>query len=65
MLEMRCADLGIDCRGTVRGKTKQELLENVGKHAANDHGVPELNQTLVNYALKQVTGMPEGEEDRR
>ncbi len=62
MLEMRCADLGIDCRGTVRGKTEDELLENIAEHAATKHGVPELNQTLVNYALKKVTGAPDDED---
>lgn len=63
MLKVQCADLGIPCRGTVKARTQDELLQKVAEHAAGKHGVPELNQTLVNYTLSKVEGTPEGEEE--
>jgi predicted small metal-binding protein len=60
MLELRCADLGMACRGKVEGRTKEELLAGVADHASKRHGVKQLNQTLVNYALTKVKGSPEG-----
>lgn len=63
MLELHCADLGVVCRGTVRGRTKEELLAKVAEHTASKHGVPQLNQTLVSYALTKVRGTAEGAKE--
>lgn len=52
-LEFRCADAGLACKAAVKADTKDELLEQVGAHARDAHGV-ELNQTLVDYALTRV-----------
>ncbi len=62
MLEFRCADVGAVCRGAVRGRTREELLREIARHAAEEHGVARLNQTLINYALKKVRGSAEQEE---
>jgi predicted small metal-binding protein len=61
VLEVRCADLGIPCRGKVRGRTEQEVVEGVAEHARSKHGVPELNATLVDYALSRARGSEERE----
>lgn len=65
MLELRCADLGVPCRGTVRGATEEELVRQLAEHAASKHGVARLNETLVAYARTQVRGTPEEREERR
>lgn len=52
-LQLRCADLGLSCSGTVEGDTSEELLAKVTDHARDKHGV-ELNQTLIDYALEEV-----------
>jgi predicted small metal-binding protein len=54
MLELRCADLGIACRKTVMAGTEEELVQKVAEHAERRHGVPELNQTLIAYAVKRA-----------
>jgi predicted small metal-binding protein len=59
MLELRCADLGTACRATVKAGTKEELLQKVTAHTNKRHGVPQLNQTLVAYALTKVRGQAE------
>ncbi|HEX2031398.1 MAG TPA: DUF1059 domain-containing protein [Actinomycetota bacterium] len=61
MLEVRCADLGLACRGKLKGRTRDELLAKVRSHAAKAHGVPRLNATLESYAASRATGT----EDRR
>lgn len=62
MLEFRCADVGAVCRRVVRARTREDLLRELARHAAEEHGVARLNQTLINYALKKVRGSVEREE---
>jgi len=45
MFELRCRDVGFDCAGVVRGKTKDEVLQQAAAHAAEVHG------TVVTPAL--------------
>ncbi len=59
MLEFRCEDVGVTCRGRVKADTKEELLQKVAHHAAKKHGVPKLNQTLINYAVAKTRGAEE------
>lgn len=65
MLEVDCADLGIVCRGTVKARTKDELIAKVARHAAKKHRVPKLNDTLVAYALTKVSGTDESGKSAR
>ncbi len=60
MLELRCADLGMACHATVKAKTPDELLQKVAAHADKRHDVPQLNQTLVDFALTKARGDAEG-----
>lgn len=52
-LELRCADVGLECGKTVKAQTEDELLAQVADHALGDHGVA-LNQTLIDYARTRV-----------
>lgn len=53
-LEFRCADVGVVCRARVSADTAEDLIDKVAAHAADAHDVPELSQTLVDYAVSTV-----------
>lgn len=53
-LEFRCADVGVVCRGKVTAETAEDLIQKVAAHAADAHDVPELSQTLIDYAVTTV-----------
>lgn len=53
-LEFRCRNVGVVCNAKIKADTKEELLAQVAEHADHVHGVPELTQTLVNYAVSTV-----------
>jgi predicted small metal-binding protein len=42
------------CRGKVTAETAEDLIQKVAAHAADAHDVPELSQTLVDYAVTTV-----------
>jgi len=53
-LEFACHRVGVtDCKHVATAGSKEELVEQVAKHAKEVHGV-ELNDTLVDYALTTV-----------
>ena len=54
-LEFRCANVGVECKGKVRAETEEDLLAGIAKHADKVHGVPQLTDTLVNYAKTTVS----------
>jgi predicted small metal-binding protein len=54
-LEFRCRDVGVVCNEKVTAETPGELLEKIAEHADHAHGVPELTETLVDYAQSVVT----------
>ncbi|MEA2499437.1 MAG: hypothetical protein QOH26_1842 [Actinomycetota bacterium] len=41
MRELHCAQAGLDCEGTMRAETDDEVLSQAAAHAAEKH--PELN----------------------
>lgn len=53
-LEFRCADVGIVCKGALRADTAEDLVAKIADHADKVHGVPQLTETLVNYAKTKV-----------
>lgn len=53
-MELRCADLGLQCSTKVTGDSEEELVGNLRRHAADDHDVPVLNETLIDYAVSQA-----------
>ncbi|MDP8958872.1 MAG: DUF1059 domain-containing protein [Actinomycetota bacterium] len=53
-LSFRCRDVGVVCRAEVKADSEEELVRRIGEHAADKHGVPELNETLVNYAKSKA-----------
>jgi predicted small metal-binding protein len=54
-LEFRCRDVGVVCNGKITAETPEELLGKIAEHADDTHGVPELSETLVDYAKTVVT----------
>lgn len=63
MLEFHCSDVGVVCRNVAKAPSQDELLGEIARHAAHEHGVPTLNLTLIAYALKHTRGgddRPEG-----
>ncbi len=64
MLEFHCRDVGVVCRNVAKAESQEELLGEIARHAADRHGVPTLNQTLIAYALKhsRAANEPAGEK---
>lgn len=52
--EVACADLGLVCNDRISAASEEELAEQVRRHAADRHDVPQLNDTLVDYALSRA-----------
>ena len=49
MKVLYCADAGFDCKGVIKAKTDEEVLQQAGKHASEVHGVkvtPEMEGVL-------------------
>lgn len=59
-MELRCADLGLQCSTKVTGDSEEELVAKLRQHAADAHDVPALNATLVDYAVTRARA--DGEE---
>lgn len=55
-MEVGCADLGLHCRHRMQADSQDELVQALREHAAKAHGVPELNDTLVDYAVSRARG---------
>lgn len=53
-MELRCADLGLRCSTKMTGGSEEELVGKLRQHAADDHDVPVLNATLVDYAVTRA-----------
>lgn len=53
-LEFRCRDVGVVCNASIEADEADELLEKIAEHADRVHGVPELSETLVDYAKTVV-----------
>jgi predicted small metal-binding protein len=44
MLELRCGDVMSGCPGVVTGQTEDEVLAAATSHAAQDHGLTEIDE---------------------
>lgn len=53
-LELRCAELGLACSHQMSGGSEEELTDELRRHAADRHDVPQLNDTLVDYAISRA-----------
>ena len=53
-LKFSCSDVGVVCKDSVTAETEDELVAKIAEHAAHKHGVPELTQTLVNFAKSKA-----------
>lgn len=55
-LEVGCGELGLACSHRISGDSEEELTSELRRHAADRHDVPQLNETLVAYALSRARG---------
>lgn len=62
-LEFQCKNVGVVCNASIKADSEDELISLVAEHADHTHGVPELSQTLVNYAKSTVTEVGAGKSD--
>lgn len=46
-MQLRCADVGMDCDYEAWAETEEELLELVGLHAKEAHGIDEVTPELL------------------
>lgn len=53
-MDLGCADLGLHCRHRMQADSPEELVRALREHAAEAHDVPELNDTLVDYAVSRA-----------
>lgn len=53
-VEFRCEDVGAVCNAKIRADTPEELIEKIAEHADHEHGVPDMTETLVDYARTVV-----------
>lgn len=54
---LRCKHIGPDlnCQFEARGETEEEILQQVAKHAMEEHGFKEIPDELVQAALANIT----------
>lgn len=53
-VQFRCEDVGVACNCVTTADNADELVAKLAVHARKDHHV-ELTQTLIDYAVTQVT----------
>lgn len=53
-LEVGCADLGLACSHRMTAHGEKELADELRRHAADRHDVPQLNDTLLDYAISRA-----------
>lgn len=53
-VEVGCEDLGLACSHRMSGHSEEELADELRRHAADRHDVPQLNDTLLAYALSRA-----------
>ena len=53
---LRCKHIGPDtsCQFEARGETEDEILQQVAKHAASEHGITEVTPELVHKARENM-----------
>ena len=54
MKELRCQDVGFDCKGVLRAPTEEELLKQAAEHARKDHGLKSLDAATVSKIRSKV-----------
>lgn len=54
MKEFCCGDVVPGCTARFRGETDEEILEQVARHAHDDHGLEQVPQALVDQVLASI-----------
>jgi predicted small metal-binding protein len=54
MKEIHCGEFIAGCPYVSRGRTVEELMENVREHARRDHGMTEIDENLRTALIKSI-----------
>jgi predicted small metal-binding protein len=54
MKEFSCGDVVPGCTASFRAPTEQTLLEQIARHARDDHGLTELSPELVTAVMERI-----------
>jgi len=54
MKEFSCGDVVPGCTATFRESSEASLLEQIARHARDDHGLTELSPELVAAVMKRI-----------
>ena len=47
LLQFRCADIGIQCNASLRAREEEELMRQISKHAADVHGMLDVDDETM------------------
>ena len=61
MFELHCRNVGFDCPGVVRGRTKEDVLKQAAAHAVDVHGA----QVTPGMAATVMAAIRDCESDDR
>jgi predicted small metal-binding protein len=54
MKEFSCGDVVPGCKAKFRARSDDELLEQIARHAREDHGIGEVSAELVNAVKRNI-----------
>ncbi|HEX7664489.1 MAG TPA: DUF1059 domain-containing protein [Polyangiaceae bacterium] len=54
MKEFSCGDVVPGCKSRFRGASENDIFEQVGKHAHEDHGLTEISEALVSAVRANI-----------
>jgi len=50
----KCRDIGNNCNDKARGRSEEEVLQNVGEHAKTAHNVKEISKELADQVRAAI-----------
>lgn len=51
MFSLKCSDAGFDCQHTIKGNSKEEIMNQAKVHGKRDHNLQE-SDFLLNWSIK-------------
>ena len=53
-VQLRCADIGIECEHVITGADEQEVVEEATLHLQEEHGIRELDEQLAQQMRRTI-----------
>lgn len=53
MTRLRCSDYGFECDFVAEGSEVSKVIEEYGKHSAEEHGIEYSKESLMQFILRQ------------